>query len=92
MREDHQPGSHHASLVLPRRGREGILLEVPGKTGGSQGRAPAQQLRQKHTCRGQRWHPVGFIEQIKKLPLLIFWEETGLCRIDVLEGPARQTV
>ena len=31
------------------------------------------------------------IEQIKKLLLLIFREETGLSRIDVLEGPARQT-
>ena len=37
------------------------------------------------------WGPVGLIEQIKKLLLLIFREETGLGRIDVLEGPARQT-
>lgn len=63
----------------------------PQKPGGSQGRTPAQQVHQKHTCRGRRGHPVGLIEQIQKLPLLIFREETGLCRIDVLEGPARQT-
>lgn len=48
---------------------------------------PSQTL----LCRGRRGHPVGLIEQIKKLLLLIFREETGLGRIDVLEGPARQT-
>lgn len=34
-------------------------------------------------CRSQRWHPIGFIEQIQRLPLLIFWEEIGLCCTDV---------
>ena len=63
----------------------------PQKPDRSQGRTPAQQVHQKHTCRGQRRHPVGLIEQIKKLLLLILREETGLSCIDVLEGPARQT-
>lgn len=34
-------------------------------------------------CRGRGRHPVGFIEQVKELRLLIIWEEAGLCRIDV---------
>lgn len=68
------------SLVLPQKSHS--------KAGWSQGGSVAQKLRQEHTCRGQRWHPIGFVEQIQKLPLLILWEETGLCCIDVLEGPA----
>lgn len=58
------------------------------KPGEGQGRLVAQKLRQKHTCR----HPVvGFVEKVHQLPLLLFREETGLCCIDVLEGPAWQT-
>lgn len=69
------------------REREGGLVGNP-----TESQAAAQQLSREHTCSSRRWHLVGVIEQIKKRLLLLFWEETGLGCIDVLEGPEWQII
>lgn len=77
--------SHTRSAAREREG--GLLVGNP-----TESQAAAQKLSREHTCSSRRWHLVGVIEQIKKLLLLLFWEETGLCCIDVLEGPEWQVI